>query len=125
MNIVLVVFDSWRKDCASVYGSPPWGKVHTPNFDRFADESLVMTRAFPESFPTLPARRALYTGRRVYPFHNSDFRLIKGDVNSRLPGWGPVPEDQPTLAEMLSAARYRTALVSVPVKEPCEEEMPE
>ena len=111
MNIVLVVFDSWRKDCAGVYGSPPWGKVHTPNFDRFAEESLVMTRAFPESFPTLPARRALYTGRRVYPFHNSDFRL-KGDVNSRLPGWGPIPEDQPTLAELLSASHYRTGLIA-------------
>ena len=110
MNIVLVVFDSWRKDCAGVYGSPPWGKVHTPNFDRFAEESVVMTRAFPESLPTLPARRAIYTGRRVYPFHNGDFRL-KGDFVGA-PGWGPIPEDQPTLAEILSEAEYRTALIA-------------
>jgi arylsulfatase A-like enzyme len=110
MNIVLVVFDSWRKDCAGVYGSPPWGKVQTPNFDRFAEESLVMTRAFPESLPTLPTRRALYTGRRVYPFHNGDFRL-KGDFVGA-PGWGPIPEEQPTLAELLSASRYRTALIA-------------
>ena len=110
MNVILVVFDSWRKDCAGVYGSPPWGKVHTPNFDRFAEESLVMTRAFPESLPTLPARRALYTGRRVYPYHNDDFRL-KGDFVGA-PGWGPIPEDQPTLAELLSASGYRTALIS-------------
>jgi arylsulfatase A-like enzyme len=110
MNIVLVVFDSWRKDCTGVYGSPPWGKVHTPNFDRFAEESLIMTRAFPESLPTLPARRALYTGRRVYPFHNGDFRL-KGDFIGA-PGWGPIPEEQPTLAELLSESHYRTALIS-------------
>jgi len=110
MNIILVVFDSWRKDCAGVYGSSPWGKVHTPNFDRFAKESLVMTRAFPETLPTLPARRAIYTGRRVYPFHNGDFRL-KGDFVGA-PGWGPIPEDQPTLAELLSVSRYRTALIS-------------
>ena len=110
MNIVLVVFDSWRKDCAGVYGSPPWGKVHTPNFERFAEESLVMTRAFPESLPTLPTRRALYTGRRVYPFHNGDFRL-KGDFVGA-PGWGPIPEEQPTLAELLSASHYRTALIA-------------
>jgi len=110
MNLILVVFDSWRKDCAGVYGSPPWGKVHTPNFDRFADESLVMTRAFPETLPTLPARRAIYTGRRVYPFHNGDFRL-KGDFVGA-PGWGPIPEDQPTLAELLSASGYRTALIA-------------
>lgn len=126
MNIILVVFDSWRKDCTGVYGAPPWGKVHTPNFDRFAEESLVMTRAFPESLPTLPARRALYTGRRVYPFHNGDFRL-KGDFIGA-PGWGPIPEDQETLSELLSPmgasdywwrnstpvpnATYRTCLIA-------------
>ena len=110
MNIILVVFDSLRKDCVGVYGSPPWGKVHTPHFDTFAKESLIMTRAFPESLPTLPVRRALYTGQRVYPFHNADFRL-KGDFVGA-PGWGPIPEEQPTLAELLKEAGYRTALIA-------------
>jgi hypothetical protein len=32
VNIILVVFDSLRKDCLGAYGSPPWGKVHTPPF---------------------------------------------------------------------------------------------
>ena len=110
MNVILVIFDSLRKDCVGVYGSPPWGKVHTPHFDAFARESLVMTRAFPESLPTLPTRRAIYTGQRVYPFHKGDFRL-KGDFVGA-PGWGPIPEDQPTLAEMLSGAGYRTGLIA-------------
>ena len=110
MNIVLVIFDSLRKDCVGAYGSPPWGKVHTPHFDTFAEQSLVMTRAFPESLPTLPARRAIYTGPRVYPFQDADFRL-KGDFVGA-PGWGPIPEDQATLAEMLSAAGYRTGLIA-------------
>jgi len=110
MNIILVIFDSLRKDCVGVYGSPPWGKVQTPRFDAFAEEALVMTRAYPESLPTLPARRAIYTGQRVYPFHNADFRL-KGDFVGA-PGWGPIPEDQATLAEMLSAAGYRTGLIA-------------
>ncbi|MCK5328015.1 MAG: sulfatase, partial [Candidatus Latescibacteria bacterium] len=110
MNIVLVIFDSLRKDCLGVYGAPPWGKVRTPHFDAFARESLVMTRAFPESLPTLPARRAIYTGQRVYPFHNGDFRL-KGDFVGA-PGWGPIPEEQSTLSEMLSDAGYRTGLIS-------------
>jgi len=99
MNVILVIFDSLRKDCMGVYGSPPWGKVHTPHFDAFARESLVMTRAFPESFPTLQARRAIYTGQRVYPFAAG-------------PGWGPIPENQPTLAEMLGKAGYRTGLIA-------------
>jgi len=110
VNIILVIFDSLRKDCVGVYGSPPWGKVQTPHFDTFAQESVMMTRAFPESLPTLPARRAIYTGRRVFPFHNGDFRL-KGDFVGA-PGWGPIPEDQATLAEMLKEAGYRTGLVA-------------
>jgi len=110
MNIILVVFDSLRRDCVGVYGSPPWGKVHTPHFDSFAKESLVMTRAYPESLATLQTRRALYTGQRVYPFHNGDFRL-KGDFVGA-PGWGPIPENQPTLAEMLKEAGYRTGLIA-------------
>lgn len=48
MNIILVVFDSLRKDCVGVYGSPPWGKIYTPHFDVFAKESLVFTRAYPD-----------------------------------------------------------------------------
>ena len=110
MNIILVIFDSLRKDCLEAYGAPPWGKVLTPHFNAFAEESLMMTRAYPESLPTLPARRAIYTGQRVYPFHNSNFRL-KGDF-AGAPGWGPIPEDQATLAEILREAGYRTALIS-------------
>ena len=110
MNIILVVFDSLRKDCVGVYGSPPWGKVYTPHFDAFARESVVFTKAYPESLPTLQARRAIYTGNRVYPFHDADFRL-KGDFVGA-PGWGPIPENQPTLAEMLREAGYRTALIA-------------
>lgn len=110
MNIILVVFDSLRKDSIGVYGQPYWGKVNTPHFDAFAAQSLMFTRMYPESLPTLPTRRALYTGRRVYPFHNADFRL-KGDFVGA-PGWGPIPEDQDTLAERLSAAGYRTGLIS-------------
>jgi arylsulfatase A-like enzyme len=110
VNIILVVFDSLRKDCIGAYGSPYWGPVETPHFDALARESLRMTRAYPESLPTLPARRALYTGRRVYPFHGADFRL-KGDFLGA-PGWGPIPEDQPTLAEVLREHGYRTALIA-------------
>ena len=111
MNVVLVVFDSWRKDCIGCYGRSPFGwKVATPNLDELARESLVFDRMYPESLPTLPTRRALYTGRRVYPFHNGDFRL-RGDFVGA-PGWGPIPEDQDTLAEMLKAAGYRTGLIA-------------
>lgn len=111
MNIILVIFDTLRKDCIGAYGQPPWGKVHTPNLDRFAEASLVFDRVYPEVLPTLPARRAIYTGKRVYPFHESMFYL-KGDFTGS-PGWGPIPESDDTLAELLrEKGGYRTGLIS-------------
>ncbi|MCD6415237.1 MAG: sulfatase [Planctomycetes bacterium] len=110
MNVVLVVFDSLRKDCIGVYGEPPWGPVQTPHLNALAEESLVFDRAYPESLPTLPTRRALYTGRRVYPFENGDFRL-KGDFVGAA-GWGPIPEDQDTLAELFQRHGWRTGLIA-------------
>jgi len=110
MNTVVVVFDSLRKDCMECYGPAPWQKVKTPHFDALAKESLVMDRMYPESLPTLPTRRALYTGQRVYPFDKGDFHL-KGDFVGA-PGWGPIPEEQDTVAELLRENGYRTGLVA-------------
>ncbi|MCK4375997.1 MAG: sulfatase, partial [Candidatus Brocadiae bacterium] len=84
--------------------------VRTPHLDALAEESLVFDRAYPESLPTLPTRRAIYTGRQVYPFVNADFRL-KGDFVGA-PGWGPIPEEQATLAEMFRDGGYRTGLIA-------------
>jgi len=53
---------------------------------------------------------ALYTGKRVYPFNDGDIRLHGDDVYA--PGWGPIPEDEVTLAEMFAAHGFRTALIS-------------
>ncbi|WP_151446869.1 sulfatase [Lacisediminimonas profundi] len=113
-NVILVVFDSLRRDALGCYGgSPPWGSIHTPNLNAFAEESVMFTRAFPESLPTLCARRAIYTGQRTYPFHNGDFRYMKGDwCVGYFPGWGPIPEQQHTLSEIFSEQKFRTGLVS-------------
>ena len=57
MNIVLVVFDTLRRDAVGCYGqAPPWdlGPIATPNLDAFARESVRFERAYPESLPTLP-----------------------------------------------------------------------
>jgi arylsulfatase A-like enzyme len=111
-NVVLVVFDTLRLDAVGCYGTPPpWGAIATPVLDGFARESVRFTRAYPESLPTLCARRALYTGQRTYPFHDGDFRL-KGDFPGVAPGWGPIPEAQHTLAETFQAAGFRTGLIA-------------
>lgn len=110
MNVILVIFDSLREDCIGCLGSPYWGKVHTPNLDKFAEESLVLKKCYPESLPTLPARRAIYTGKRVFPFKGEEKRL-KGDWYGA-PGWGPIPEDMSTISEILEVNGYSTALIS-------------
>ena len=110
-NVILVIFDTLRRDCVGAYGSPPWGSVSTPHLDDLASESEVFTMAYAESLPTLPVRRAVYTGHRTYPFHNGDFNL-KGDHRGT-PGWGPIPEEQDTIAEILrERGGYRTALIA-------------
>ncbi len=104
MNVVLVVFDTLRKDHVGAYGND-W--VRTPVLDDLASQSVRCTRAFPEALPTLPFRRALHTGQRTFPF--TGHRDYKGDF-SGAPGWGPIPEDQDTVSELLLDAGYRTAL---------------
>jgi len=63
-NIILVLTDSLRKDYVGCYGN---GWIRTPNIDRLAKESVMYTKAYPESLPTIPVRRAVYTGKRVFP----------------------------------------------------------
>lgn len=112
-NVVLVVLDTLRRDAVGSYRTPPpWDlpTIQTPNLDRFARGAIRFDRAFPETLPTLPARRALYTGQRVFPFVDGDFRL-KGDFVGA-PGWGPIPESQDTLAELFREHGYRTGLIS-------------
>ena len=64
MNVVLIIVDSLRKDHVGAYGNS-W--IKTPSLDAFARESLRFTRAYPESLPTICARRAIHTGFRDLP----------------------------------------------------------
>jgi arylsulfatase A-like enzyme len=106
VNVVLIILDTLRRDHVGAYGNQ-W--IATPNLDRLASESVLFTRAYPESLPTLPVRRALHTGKRTFPFHGH--RDYKGDF-SGAPGWGPIPEEQDTMSEILSELGYRTAFIT-------------
>ena len=106
MNVILVILDSLRKDHVGAYGND---RIKTPNLDAFAGESLRFTRAYPESVPTIPARRAIHTGIRTWPFRN----WVPQRGETFFPaGWQRIPEDQTTLAEILLNAGYETMLVT-------------
>jgi arylsulfatase A-like enzyme len=105
-NVVLVILDSLRRDHLGAYGND-W--IKTPNLDALARESLRFTRPYPESAPTILARRAIHTGMRVFPFR--DRQRFKG-INIGLWGWQPIPRNQTTLAEILKENGYQTMLVT-------------
>lgn len=96
-NVILVIIDSLRRDHVGAYGNP-W--IHTPTLDAIAAESLLFTHAQPEAMPTLPARRAIYTGMRTWPTSPPNF------------GWSSIPAGQRTLAEILDGKGYTTSLVT-------------
>lgn len=103
MNIVLIVIDTVRLDHVGAYGSKG---VRTPNIDALAAESLRFTNAVPEAMPTIPARRAIYTGRRSFPFR--DWRAQSGLPQT--PGWMSIPRHQTPWLEWAARAGYATAL---------------
>ena len=106
MNVVLVILDSLRKDHVGAYGNDG---IETPNLDALAAGSLRFTRAYPESIPTLPARRAIHTGLRTWPFRNWD----PPEGETFMPaGWQHIPEDQTTLSEILLEQGFNTTLFS-------------
>ena len=106
MNVVLVIVDSLRQDHVGAYGNE-W--IMTPHLDSFAKEGVLFTRCYPESLPTLPVRRALHTGKQTYPFFGH--KDYKGDFQGA-PGWGPIPEEQDTMAEILRERGYRTGFIT-------------
>lgn len=106
MNVVLVMVDSLRRDHVGAYGN---GWIETPSLDALAGESLRFSRAYPESLPTICARRAIHTGFRTFPFDNWN---SPGEEDVKLWGWQPIPESQTTLAEILRDNGYSTMFVS-------------
>jgi len=93
MNFIVIVSDTFRRDHLGCYGNA-W--IHTPTLDRFASESVVFDHAYTASFPTVPNRRDVFTGR--YTFTYSD--------------WAPLPAGETVLADVMTHAGYVTMLIA-------------
>jgi arylsulfatase A-like enzyme len=104
-NIVLIVIDTLRPDHLGCYGNE---HVRTPNIDALARESLRFTRMFPEAMPTVPARRSILTGRRIYPFRGWE----PWQGLAKRAGWSPIMPGTPTLPTILRERGYWTAYAS-------------
>jgi arylsulfatase A-like enzyme len=104
-NILVVMIDSFRTDHVGAYGGR---RAFTANLNALARESLVFTHAVPEAMPTIPARRAMMTGRRSFPFRG--WHPVPGLPPQ--PGWSPIPRSQVTWTELLRRRGYVTGYVT-------------
>ncbi len=105
LNLITICVDTWGANSLGCYGN---GWIRTPNVDRLASKSAVFTDAYPECLPTIPMRRVLYTGRRIFPTMN----IAQPSDTVRIRGWHQLFAEDVTLAETLQAASYRTAVIS-------------
>jgi len=90
LNVVVIVTDTMRRDHLGCYGNR-W--IRTPQLDRFAKECVVFDRAYCGSFPTMPMRADLMTGKYTLTYL----------------GWAPLPPEEVTLQDVLLEAGYWTA----------------
>ncbi len=106
LNLLVVCLDTFRYDCA--VHEAPW-QVDLPNLDRLRSQGTLYSQAYGEGLPTIPMRRALFTGERSFPWRFSY------DTKGSWPtgrGWHKIPPEQPTLAEILLAHGYQTGLIA-------------
>lgn len=98
-NLILISIDTLRADRLAAYGHT---RPTSPSFDRLSKQSTLFEQAFSQSPKTAPSHMTVMTG--VYPeAHRVQNRRVKQKRWS-----GRLSADLPTLAEMLSAAGYRT-----------------
>jgi len=95
MNIIVIVADTFRWDHLS--GICPKPQIETHSIEKFSEECVIFDDHYSGSIPTLPNRTDCFTGK---------FYLAEGG------GWGPLRSDVPTLAGAMSAAGYRTQLIT-------------
>jgi arylsulfatase A-like enzyme len=103
-NVLVLIVDTLRADHVGAYG----GRAHTPTIDALARAGLRFTRFYPEAMATVPARRSILTGRRIFPFRH--WHRYGGLM--RTPGWTPIADPRETFTSSLHRAGWWTAYVT-------------
>jgi arylsulfatase A-like enzyme len=105
LNLIVITVDTWGTHYYGCYGNT---EIRTPSVDGLARKSAMFLDAFPEVLPTIPVRRSLYTGRRIFPSQ----LVQQPDDQVRIRGWHQMYAEDVTMSEALQAAGYTTAIVS-------------
>jgi len=105
LNLIHIGVDTWGTHWLGCYGNQ---QVRTPHVDALAAKSALFTQAYPEVLPTIPMRRSVMTGRRIFP---SD-RIEQPDDTVKIRGWHQLYAEDVTISEALRPAGYYTGFVS-------------
>lgn len=89
MNIIVIVSDTFRRDHLGCYGNRG---IRTPNLDQFAQKCIKFDNCYATSFPTMPMRADLFTGKLTFTYLQ----------------WGPLPREENVLAKILQNTGYTT-----------------
>ncbi|MFH1570786.1 MAG: sulfatase-like hydrolase/transferase [Gemmatimonadota bacterium] len=92
MNVIVLLSDTFRYDYLGCNGND-W--IGTEELDRFARRAACFDQHYLSSFPTIPNRTDLFTGRYSFPFH----------------GWRPLATDIPVLSTIFGDAGYQSQLI--------------
>jgi arylsulfatase A-like enzyme len=92
-NAILIITDTMRRDALSCFGGQ-W--VHTPHLEAFARSGVRFPNAYPCSFPTVPTRHDILTGRYTFTYKP----------------WSPLDRDTITLQDVLRPHGVYTAVVA-------------
>lgn len=92
-NFIVIVSDTLRRDFLGCYGGT---EADTRHIDAFAGQSVIFDRAYSASFPTVPHRRDVMTGKYTFTYTP----------------WAPLTRQEPVVSEMLRRQGYMSMMIS-------------
>ena len=92
MNVIFLMNDTFRRDHLGCYGNN-W--IKTPRLDELASQAALFEQCSIASYPTVPNRWDLCTGRYGFPFR----------------GWQPLGDGNRTWAQILSRNEFHTQMI--------------
>jgi len=92
VNFIFINSDTLRRDHLGCYGND-W--ISTPHIDAFAEQALLFLNAYAASFPTVPNRRDVLTGRYTASYTP----------------WAPLSADEVVLPQVLKERGYVSMMV--------------
>lgn len=91
-NVIVVMLDTLQFNYLGCYGNN-W--IKTPKLDRFAQQGVLFENAYTEGLPTVPCRRAMFTGRFTLP----------------VKGWSQLDIEDTTIADLCWGQPIDSALI--------------